>query len=181
MVYFYLVLLALIFAALGFLVHAFYFSLPDHAGLSRESATARKTPEGNCLEVERAEEEVVRTSAPVCSPVDEFKARDREMESLESMVVRQDDEIRQLQRDSDALRTALEGLETSTEPAGPPLDLTRANPAPDSFDLEARGAVRAAAGKRATPGVNGAEGSAWRDNLDNILNTLDSMGKEIDK
>ena len=184
MTYFFLVLLALIFAVLGFLLHAFYFSAPGGVAASEEVKKLEKVLAEKQDRLQEAQEETVKSGTLVRSLEEQIRTRNAEMEGLQRMIARQDEGIRQLQKDAVALRASLASFARSPEEE--PVPSLVLNESVVSESSAVREPVNASAPLRkriedAAAGAKDGETPAWRENLNNILNILDSMEKEIEE
>ncbi len=147
-VYLLLASLAAIFLAAGFLIHAFFFAHTRVHALSGEVEKLQKLLGEKQNEVSEAQEEIAKTSAFVRSMEQRIRRRHQELDGLQQVAARQDKEIAELQRDAEAIRLALAA----------------------SGSLGLSPAVRPEA-------VTGrGRGPEWRNNLDQILESLDKIG-----
>jgi len=183
MAYLFLASLAVIFALLGFLLHTFYFSGPaDVVLLKEEVKSLERALERKQKEVQEAQEEVVKTDTLAHSLEEQIRTRNDEMEVLRRMAARQDEGIRQLQKDAVALRATLGGFEKpwGSELAGS-IGLNESTPIASPREQVNQSETGRNRVEGATADAKEGDMLAWRENLNNILNILDSMEKEIDK
>jgi predicted ribosome quality control (RQC) complex YloA/Tae2 family protein len=185
LVYVFLVLLALIFASLGFFVHAFYLGSPDNGTLSKETHALKEKLEEKQKEVEAARDELLKTGTVARSLEEQIRQRNEEMEAHQQMVARQDREIRQLQEDAAALHAALgvgENYNATAVPQSFPAltDPSQAGPPAGLAPLMGTAPEQSMSAK-SSAGQEVVSIPEWKDNLNNILNILNSMEKEIDK
>ena len=189
MIYFYLALLATLFGLLGFLVHKFCFS--DGAG--NEARPRIEKLEQLLLEkqteVRLAQEEIAKKSAAVQSLEQQIRQRNEEMEKLRQTAARQDQEIASIQREAAEIRAAF-GTATPLKAVEAPAKAERnvpahgLKPAPSTADRTRDAVQEAKAGREpenAKPRVEGSPPPPWRENLNNIIDILDAMEKEIEK
>lgn len=184
MVYLFLVLSAVIFALLGFLLHVFYFSGPRDAVQLKEIEALKKMLDEKHKEAQEAQEETVKTSTMVHSLEEQIRRRNERMESLQRMVARQDDEIRQLQKEAVALQAALGRAEKPLAAATAfAYDVNEPVAGISSVGLEPAKEIASEPSRGEKEAAGRKEGAVppWKDNLNNILNIIDSMEKEIDK
>ncbi len=180
---FFLGLLALVFAILGFLLHAFYFSRGTTQAEEKELSDLRKSLAEKQKETLEAREEIAKTNHLLHSLEQQIHRRNEEMERLRQWVARQDQEISLLQKDAEAIRTM------ATDSADAQNRSTLAPTGAASDVVESAGSLAAPpevpAVSRDVQSVTSApkasEWPAWRENLDNILGMLDAMEKEVDK
>jgi septal ring factor EnvC (AmiA/AmiB activator) len=184
MTYLFLVLLALIFALLGFLLHAFYFSGPVDVVLLKEVKSLEKALAEKQKEFQEGQEEIVKSDTLVRSLEEQIRTRNAEMEVLQRMIARQDEGIRQLQKDAVALRASLGSYAKSPEAEPvPSLVMDESVPSDSSVVREPVNASPSLRNRVENAAADAKDGDtpAWRENLNNILNILDSMEKEIEK
>lgn len=184
MTYLFLVLLVLIFAVLGFLLHAFYFSAPGDVAPSKEVRNLERALAEKKEELQEAQEQIVKSDTLVRSLEERIRTQNAEMEGLQRMIARQDEGIRQLQKDAVALRASLGSFTKFPEDEPAPSLVLNESVASDSSVV--REPVNASAPSRKRIENAGADAKvgdtpAWRENLNNILNILDSMEKEIEE
>ena len=191
MIYFFLILLAIIFALCGFLFHAIYFSQGAGPGRVKEILSLRQALAAREKELTEARGEKAKARSQLQSLEQQMRKRNDEMAELQRMAGRQDKEIDLLRKDAAAIRAAMTGAEKApTLPAKPvaaPQDeLDQIIPAsPDPLPAPpARGPtvgpVQPESPQPPNP-ANPAQSGTWRDNLNNILNILDTMEKEVKK
>jgi FtsZ-interacting cell division protein ZipA len=202
MTYFFLILLAIIFAMLGFLLHAFYFSDARDSKLAGEVVALRKELEEKQQEAREVQEEVATATRRVHALEQEVSQRNREMESLQRMADQQDEEIDLLRREATAIRTAIAAPPDDnavSEEAGSksiaPGDIVEATPAEmDTYPVDPSSTRQQSGRKKAkTKGAKGAqkdkpppeamtpEKASWRENLEEAQKTLDATEKELDE
>jgi len=198
MIYALLIALALVFALLGFLVHAFYFRPSESSEIADERAALRKALDEKQKEVREAMEEIVRKNGLLRSLEQMLSQRNGEIESLQRMALRQEEEINLLRHDAAALRNAVaepENSATMHEGTGSSFVLnTRLQPDPlpafEHFQQASNGLLPLDSGKdpisppeqkRSGPGVPCRESSAWRADLSDFLKDIDSLGKQTEK
>ncbi len=215
--YFFLALLAVIFWVLGFLTHAFYFNRA--AALMAELQRPHATDVASRQALEEAQKELSRVSGMVRTLERQLRERSEEMEAFKVLASRQDDQIRQLQRDAEAIRRAVSSASRAEKPPAKPevavstvqggtaeTRLPRGQaPAPKPPAVTKPTAIKrpAAARTASAPAaaeappvsnpppatqvaakgteVDDAGAASWKENLDNILNILEAMEKEVQK
>lgn len=181
--YFYLGLSALIFATLGFLLHAFCFSgLPARAQ-AKEIEGLQEALNEKQKEALQAREEIIKTNTVLRSLEQQIRQRNEEMETLRRLAARQDQEISLLQRDAETLRTIatgsrdVQGLREEARKGCTP----EAAEAPASPARWGETQVVQRESRKAEPSSKSCDATPWRNNLSDILGLLDAMEKEIDK
>jgi len=165
MIFFWLALVALIFGLLGFLLHAFYFGKQDLIGRLSTEIEGLKTSlafreRGNV----DSQQEVAQTKGLVQSLEKQLAQRNEQMRALQAMAQRQEDEIRQLQQAASEIRMSIaqakERLNATPEPV-----VEKPEPAPVPEPVEPK--------QQKIP--------LWKDNLNNILDTLNKIERETKK
>ena len=177
-IYILLACLSMLFFAAGFCVHAFYFTERRIGALSAEVEKLQRLLGEKQGEVTEAQDEIARTSELVRSMELQVRRRQKELEGLQQIAARQDEEIASLQRDAEAIRTALVAAGTvSLSPAPTGADSFRALQVAISTSAAASGPV-APERSSLSPSDKTPE---WRNNLDTILASLDRMGSAIER
>ena len=184
MVYFFLLLLALVFALLGFFFRAFLFGGTQDPALLQEVAMLKKALVAKQNEYQGAQQEIVETQSLARSLQDQIRKRDAETESLKLIVFRQEDDLRQLQKDTLAMRAAVTGTRKRSDASTRSefdLEETSAKIAQAVPGAEERPSAQHVDDKPSPSSSGDAEAPPWRNDLRNIRHILDSVEKELDK
>jgi hypothetical protein len=165
------------FFAAGFFAYAFYFGGRRVRSLTAEIERVQKLLGEKHVEIADARDEILRMCAAVQSMETQLRQRQCEVEGLQQVAARQDQEIASLQKDAEEIRSvmlpgaaalspAAEGtgmfakLEAAVEALAPPVRLDAENPGHTASQEKSQ---------------------EWRNNLDTILDQLDKMGDEIER
>ncbi len=165
MIFLWLALVALIFGLLGFLLHAFFFGQKELVARLNTEIEGLKTSlafreRGNS----DAQQEVARTKGLIESLEKQLAQRNEQMGALQSMAQRQENEIRRLQQAASEIRIAIDQAEEQRAPTPAPL-VAEPEPEPASQPKESK--------QQKIP--------LWKDNLNNILDTLNKIERETKK
>jgi chromosome segregation ATPase len=192
MIFALLIALALLFVILGFLLHAIYSRAAVNKKLAAERANLRKKLDEKQKENDGVRDEIARKNALLHNLEQMMGKRNGEIEALQSMALRQEEEINLLRKDAAAIRRAVVESEVAVssgqglargvqngveEPQAPQNVLERNHRASDrrgpSDERQPHGASR---GKKSeAPGARSGEFSNWRENLSEILKGIDSV------
>jgi DNA repair exonuclease SbcCD ATPase subunit len=177
-IYILLACLSMLCFAAGFSVHAFYFTERRIRALRAEVEKLQRLLGEKQGEVTEAQDEIAKTSELVRSMELQVRRRQKELEGLQQIAARQDEEIGSLQRDAEAIRTALLAAGTlSLSPAPTGADSFRTLQMAISTSAAVSGPVVAELGRLSTSEKT----PGWRNNLDTILASLDKMGSAIER
>lgn len=187
-IYLQLALLVVIFASLGFLLHAFYFGDAKQRRLRKELKESEEELERKDRELRQAEEAAQKSDKIIQSLEKQLQQKASELEHLKQLATRQDKAIEMLQKDAEAIRAAMSGSAKSVksvqealsavapvpvEPEITPAVAPAPLPEPEKLPRSEMPPVATLPGRQDAP--------AWKENLDNILSMLDTMEKEVDK
>jgi septal ring factor EnvC (AmiA/AmiB activator) len=179
MIYFYLAFLSAVFTLLGFFVHAFCFANSAVTVSPEEIESLHKALREKEGEARIAQEEIIKTGALVRSLEQQIEERSVEVGQLQRKGVNQGQQISSLQEKGAAARLAAEKIQAVPKqstggksattgrresPSMPLLSLLEETPYPP---------VEVAAQKASSP--------IWRENLNNIIDILDAMEKDVKK
>jgi len=156
MVYLGLAILSLVFALLGFLVHAFYFSKQGPVGELERQLEGLKMAL-SVREKENADDknEVLKTTTLAGDLERQLEQRNEQVKGIQAIVKKQEEEIRALQEAASEARASIARPEPRVEPEVPiaePVEETKETKIP-----------------------------LWKDNLNNILGVLDKFEKGVKK
>jgi len=184
MIYLFLVILALNFLLLGFFLCRFYFGKSGgKSSIFTEIKKLQKALAEKDKEAREAQAEISKTIATVQSLEQQISQRNEELEALQIMAKQQDEVIGMLQKVSGEIRLAIAGAASSQNSASNAVSL---NTAGDTRGNKNSGKVQSvyvteASKETALRPPQKAGHHAWRKNLNNILEILDTMEKEMDK
>jgi hypothetical protein len=151
MIYFLLGLVALIFALLGFLVHAFYFGTENLTkSLGKENQLLRQKLKDREEENAGAREEIAITRILLQSLERQLEEKREQADSLQNLALQQQDTILLLQNNGSSAIHFANGAERAESP--------KENPMP-VYASQAKGQAA----------------SLWKDNLDNVLEVLNKI------
>ncbi len=186
-IYLQLILLVLIFASFGFLLHAFYFGDARQKQVVKELNRFKAELEEKERELRQAEESAQKSDRIIQSLEKQLHQKAAELEHLKQLAARQDKAIEMLQKDAEAIRAAVSGaarsarsLDDALAAVAPPQERQATpvlaparRPEPEQSPGPETPPVAPLPGRQDAP--------AWKENLDNILSMLDTMEKEVDK
>jgi hypothetical protein len=192
MIYALLGALAFLFFLLGFLLHAIYSHSSVKQKLAAERTKLQKKIDEKQAESDWARDEIARKNVLLRDLEQMIGKRNGEIEALQSMALRQEEEINLLRQDAAAIRQAVMESEVAVSShqsvatghmrdAGEtriqqPLPQQNQKPL-DGRDLsDARNHHGASGGNRVeVHGARSGRSSAWRENLSEILKSIDSV------
>ncbi len=187
MIYLFLVILALNFLLLGFFLCRFYFGKSGgKSSIFTEIKKLQKALAEKDKEAREAQAEISKTTATVQSLEQQISQRNEELEALQIMANQQDEVIGMLQKVSGEIRLAIAGAASSQNSASNAVSLNTAGDTMGNKDYVQPGKVQSvhvteASKEMALRLPQKAGHHAWRKNLNNILEILDTMEKEMDK
>ncbi len=156
MIFFSLALVALVFALLGFLTHAFYFDRKDRIGNLEK-------------EIESLTRMLARRDQAKTEAEQQTAAAKGQIQVLEQRLTQGNEKIRALQTTVQQLGNEIRKLQ----------DAASEIPAAIAQPVELKPAVRGMDTPVTTPITsNGEKIPLWKDNLNNILETLNKIEKE---
>jgi len=187
MIYLYLVLLAATFGVLGFLFHAFCFQVNGDNEAKHKSEALQKELRERQSELKEAREKIVKTTANVRGLEQQVKQRDEETEKLRKTASRQDEAITALQKEAATIRAALAAQKKGPDapakvrlPAQAP-HAAAATPAQDPKVAPKVEGDKAGQKPPPSPGTAQSGVPAWKENLENIVDILNAMEKDLKK
>jgi len=202
-IYLCLGLVALIVAMFGLMAYAIHSSKLSNRRVMGELVELRKLLEREQQALREAQQEAALNKSvihPLSKP--EIQQRNSELEMLRLLILRQDEEIRLLQKDADDMRQSLARLSStdgSMEPAVASLfkkeprstgDRMRKAPVlavePEPAMVAAASAASYGKGRNQSnyepilgPQLSSTKEPSWKENLDGILSMLDAMEREV--
>ena len=161
MIYFWVALMALTFTALGFLIHAFYFSKEELVQrLYHELQTAENRLAFRERGIANAQAAIAKTRMLVQSLERQLATREEQLESLKDSAQYQDEEIRALRKVTGELRRIHEKDERKEALAEPDFIDSQYSTEPELEDQKI---------------------PLWKDSLNNILSVLNNVENEGSK
>jgi hypothetical protein len=113
MTYVWLISLAMIFTAFGYLLHAFFGGRGENIKLNKEISLLKTALQEKQNETREVQEEIAKTSEMIGHLEQQLRQRNNDVETLQSLAVRQDEEIDSLKKDTNAILMAVVGSEIS--------------------------------------------------------------------